>query len=865
MKKKTVRNLLWNRGTLLFILFVIIQQLLSAASNFCIVDLSVATVEGLGTVSFYLAKIALYMGLLVLAEVPSLAAARALEDSEYRAVDGYTKAFAESHANKPILSSEGEFRNEQEVWLTTRAPRTISDTLGILYNGGTIALGVLFNVGAICWIGNPQLLFGYSASTLLMLLSTKYFNNNLINVTIAAGRDRGNLDSILQSGWDNIVIGNKYNLKIWIKHFVKKLGLAKNSSVHLLTKARASEIVTRFIISVPVFINVGWLISINIKNPAALAALLATLPVQMRLLPAICGVSSYISLWNKTKIELKLLENSLTAPSNHLLKQENDYPNRIKWDLIKFTQEDNILSFSSIASILKKIETIQFGRISIRGSNGSGKSTVVALMKQVLKGRSTYIPATSKLAFESTFSENVSMGQKMKMQLTELIRTLSSKESHVLILDEWDANLDNESIIEISSLLDIFSRRQIVIEIRHRNDPTDAISKHEIFDKKLFFQKTHAAEPGAHLVSRQDEKKRLVELAQKRQAHLNNQQRGWNCFDVAVGIKDREELVQYALKHANEILFRKLLAPEILHAAAITAIYMEHQKVVAKKNRKKMVRIKRILELFQISETLNGTAEKEQVDILSAKLILRNIDVKSKQDLESFARNALPPSFRTESLLNLVNDYYSAHEAMKKTVAHCNDLLGYFEGRRLSLEKLDEFFSNANKQQDEATINSSHIIEARKIFLEGRDKLFTPAEEALKRYCENEEIYVRYVREYYGKEGWVAFQRYFKAGRDTSMVDIAALMLQKQIKIYQNQRFIYDTRAYGAEIIHISYVGLNHFVRLDPSLIVRESKHSQLSTTVLTAASAGHSNSIVAGVGNGAKVRYDESSAKRRR
>ena len=54
----------------------------------------------------------------------------------------------------------------------------------------------------------------------------------------------------------------------------------------------------------------------------------------------------------------------------------------------------------------------------------------------------------------------------------------------------------------------------------------------------------------------------------------NNQlQLGWNCFDVAIGIS-REELVKFALAHSKELSFRKILAPEIRHAAAVTVSNM---------------------------------------------------------------------------------------------------------------------------------------------------------------------------------------------------------------------------------------------------------------------------------------------------
>jgi len=157
---------------------------------------------------------------------------------------------------------------------------------------------------------------------------------------------------------------------------------------------------------------------------------------------------------------------------------------------------------------------------------------------------------------------------------------------------------------------------------------------------------------------------------------------GWNCFDVAIGLaknlfsrfpasllagepivlfgKDerieqkeahaflgkisseaaallaRQWLVNFALNNSSDLGFRKLLAPEIRHAAAATVVGDSH---------------------------------------------------------------ALPEVMRTDELKHLVLEYQDSHEMMQEAVRVCNDALGHPEGSRLSLEELDRYFEESKNQE----------------------------------------------------------------------------------------------------------------------------------------------------------------------
>src|ERR1700722_18842626 len=98
----------------------------------------------------------------------------------------------------------------------------------------------------------------------------------------------------------------------------------------------------------------------------------------------------------------------------------------------------------------------------------------------------------------------------------------------------------------------------------------------------------------------------------------SKQQLGWNCFDIAAGI-ERKELVEFALAHASSIEFRRLLAPEIRHAATLAAIHMNHQQQITEEKNLALIT------LFELAEIIDDPTEKTKLQI-EANTVLEKIN-----------------------------------------------------------------------------------------------------------------------------------------------------------------------------------------------------------------------------------------------
>ena len=150
-------------------------------------------------------------------------------------------------------------------------------------------------------------------------------------------------------------------------------------------------------------------------------------------------------------------------------QEGSSFSNRIRWEKISVLHnapnvaDKQELRFSALGEIIKKL-TIP-GRLTIRGENGSGKTSLLLAIKESFQGDTFFLPVKHQLCFRNNVYY-LSSGQGIKTILQEIRSFVNEK---VILLDEWDANLDSHNKEEISHLIDELARNHCVIEVRHRS------------------------------------------------------------------------------------------------------------------------------------------------------------------------------------------------------------------------------------------------------------------------------------------------------------------------------------------------------------------------------------------------------------
>lgn len=457
-------KILWSKFALWALIFLLLQQLIVASSTIWISDLSEAVVLGTG-VGLYLF---FFVASLFVVYIPGIISSYYLEKAKSLTIYKYTQAFAEKHRCTPELMADKEFQSEREPWLTSESSKTIEETYGVVYDSAATGLNTTLNIAALCIAIDPRMLIGYLASFAILPVVSHYFKIKLADAAIVLQNDRKSMSQILLHGWDNIIVGNIYNFAIWWKQFTKRWGAYNQASVDAVLVTHISSACATVLSLIPVACVFLW-IFLTTNETIKLAALVATLPRQIQIIQHFEILATYAMYWHGTWAKLKALIATITVP-------EHDKANllaRIKEDEITLTVNKNKTALGSVENFFKIITEMPNGRVTIQGRNGSGKTTLVNLLKKELGDKAYYLPTHSRLMFESTIEDSFSTGQRIKAYLDELSnRLLNAKQSdrnnQVILLDEWDANLDASNMQIISKMLDNLSREHCVIEISHR-------------------------------------------------------------------------------------------------------------------------------------------------------------------------------------------------------------------------------------------------------------------------------------------------------------------------------------------------------------------------------------------------------------
>ena len=114
------------------------------------------------------------------------------------------------------------------------------------------------------------------------------------------------------------------------------------------------------------------------------------------------------------------------------------------------------------------------GRYAIDGPNGCGKTSLLLLLKSLKGGHALFVPAQAFL-FPAA-GAGASVGQR-KLRDLRLAFGAARGQAPLILLDEWDANLDQANLDMISAEIDELAREHSVVEVSHRSKDAAALGQ----------------------------------------------------------------------------------------------------------------------------------------------------------------------------------------------------------------------------------------------------------------------------------------------------------------------------------------------------------------------------------------------------
>lgn len=263
--------------------------------------------------------------------------------------------------------------------------------------------------------------------------------------------------NLLQS-WDNITLGNKLSYLLWQKKHDATLKSYSKSYIKLSEFSYAYSVTISLLAFLPVLGMLFSSITASNQDSTKVLIIIGSIPRIFLLLSYTEALINTISIYPAHAAQISRILNIMSPTSYN----KEELKERIQCSKIHIEYENNSIATEEF---IEKIAGYDRGIFTIRGNNGSGKSSLLLLLKDKLGENAYYLPAHHNLIItDHKLSSALSTGQKMVKNIEDLIED----NSNILLLDEWDANLDITNKKKISGLLKKISATKLVIEVRHK-------------------------------------------------------------------------------------------------------------------------------------------------------------------------------------------------------------------------------------------------------------------------------------------------------------------------------------------------------------------------------------------------------------
>lgn len=373
----------------------------------------------------------------------------------FSVLKSYLQKYFSANYNHPCHFRSNEEKSQRHDTLTKEGQDTIHSAIYFYTDVLATGLNIILNTISVILITDLGLGIAIFISATIGLLLIHLGDNKISTSSEKEMLEKNNLNNTINQSWDNIIIGNKLFFNLWNKKFENNFLNAQNAAVKS-TNIRQfyvsfAAFATTLLVVAYVLIKV-WL---NKTNHTFVIALLVMLPRSLQIVIHLQVIQSYFADWKALKEKLLLTEKSFADFSMINIEKY------VNFDLIKAFYKDKIIDLKTLINI-KNSNSIKLGRYTIRGENGSGKSTILTIIKNKYTEDSLYIPAKHNLEIGQP-SINLSSGELVM----STILLLNNCEEKLILLDEWDANLSIENRLKFSTLLDELSKIKIIIEVCH--------------------------------------------------------------------------------------------------------------------------------------------------------------------------------------------------------------------------------------------------------------------------------------------------------------------------------------------------------------------------------------------------------------
>ncbi len=463
------------------LVLLVVEALLSAATTYLVIKAGRDVTSGEFIVSDLLYILLAQSTAYVLGAVSWIFAERA----GCRAFGLYMMRFARDNRSHPKLLHDKHAREQTEPFLTGETFYAIFHLMYEVESQLKLLLGLVFNAIVLGTEIDGSLPAAYAAVFLTLSLLQWILRRRVARAYLENQRMTNRVTAQGYTAWDNVLSGNRYNLRLWVSGFKTKLRECLRAQIIAIMWREGLSAVGGILGLAIIFTTTAIVVVRESNDMSILIALAATLPRQIEMTH---DVHELANGWNDLLAVWTRLGGIVM---NMRPLADVGFDARIKFDRLILREGDDVKVCASVPEALSLVLARPTGRINIRGGNGSGKSTLLTALKAEIKNRAYYWPTADRLAFqfaqalpeEAGFGDDdeeekeagalktakppgFSSGERQLRALQEIV---AHTDAAIYLFDEWDANLDAANRSQADALVEQLAHRARVVEISHRD------------------------------------------------------------------------------------------------------------------------------------------------------------------------------------------------------------------------------------------------------------------------------------------------------------------------------------------------------------------------------------------------------------
>jgi ABC-type bacteriocin/lantibiotic exporter with double-glycine peptidase domain len=299
-----------------------------------------------------------------------------------------------------------------------------------------------------------NLLTGYFLSVALCLVIVLFSKKWIRRLSTTVEGEFIVYSETLSKIWDNATLGNKYNFALWSKRKSQFADRYYSQSTRLQLTKQSGNLVLACASLGPTIYLVFHVLQAPSADPALIAAVIVNFTRIFHILNSLSSLVYQLLDWASMTARLRVV-----FDAEESLFSATDLPS-MPTGKIRLN-EIPIYSFGDVTAVISEKPK---GRFTIKGANGSGKSTLLQFIKKTMGDRAMLIPANQGNLVWTADTQNLSTGQSALLRIQE---AASQVAIIYILLDEWDANLDEENTSDVDQMLNELSQTKVVIEVRH--------------------------------------------------------------------------------------------------------------------------------------------------------------------------------------------------------------------------------------------------------------------------------------------------------------------------------------------------------------------------------------------------------------